>query len=141
MTIQTPLRTRLAFGIGGGLLILITLWLTWYGIAVGNNDPVTLGIVGVVFVGAFGAMTAFGTLPTSLRADHDTVVLHRFFGSPRTAQRSTVKSIALVPAARGIRIVELRDADGEVLISTAAGFRPADLTRLADHLGVPFHMG
>ncbi len=136
MTIQTPLRTRLAFGIGGGLLVLITLWLTWYEIAIQHNDPV----FPLVLAAVFAAMTVFGAVPTSLKADHDSVVLNRFIGAPKTAQRANVKSIALAPAARGIKIVELRAADGEVLISTAAAFRPADLTRLADHLGVPFYM-
>src|SRR6266705_6649789 len=138
MTIQTPLRSRLAFGIGGPLLVLNTLWLTWYGIVVQHSDPTTLGVVGAVFVLLFGAMTLFGAMPGSLRANSDTVGLYRFIGPPKTAPRVRVKTIALVPAARGIRIIEFRAADGEVLFSTAAGFRPADLTRLADHLGVPF---
>ncbi len=136
MTIQTPLRSRLAFGIGGGLLVLITLWLTWYWVAIQHNDPVAP----LVLAAVFAAMTVFGAVPTSLKADHDSVVLHRFIGSPKTAGRATVKSIALAPAARGMKIVEFRAADGEVLISTAAAFRPADLTRLADHLGVPFYI-
>jgi hypothetical protein len=136
MTIRTPLRTRIAFGIGGGLLILVTLWLTWYWVAVQHNDP----IAPLVLLAVFAAMTFFGAAPTALKADHQSVVLHRLIGSPKAAPRASVKSIALAPAARGIKIVELRAADGEVLISTAAGFRPADLTRLADHLGVPFFM-
>jgi hypothetical protein len=140
MTIQTPLRSRLAFGIGGGVLVLITLWLTWYAIVVQHSDPTTFGIAGGLFVLAFGAMTVFGAMPGSLRADPDTVGLYRFIGPPKTAPRARIKTVALVPAARGIRIIEFRAADGEVLLSTASEFRPADLTRLADHLGVPFFM-
>src|SRR2546427_11943660 len=98
MTIQTPLRTRLAFGIGGAALVLITLWLTWYAIVVQHSDPTTVGIVGATFVLIFGAMTVFGAMPGSLRADADTVGLYRFIGPTKTAPRARIKTIALAPA-------------------------------------------
>ena len=136
MTIETPLRSRLAYAIGGGALVAIALWLTWYWAAVQHNDPVAPGVL----VAAFAAMTFFGAVPTYIRADHDTVGLYRVIRRPKTVPRASVNSISLVPAAKGIRVVEIRAADGDILISTASGFTPADLTRLADHLGVPFYM-
>jgi hypothetical protein len=138
MSIQTPLRSRLLFAIGGLVLVATTLYVTWYAIAVQHSDATVTGIAGISLAAAFAAIMVTGARSVRLRADAASITLHPAIGRARTVPRAKIASIARVGMARGISMIELRASDGETLLHTTAKFTIADVTQLADYLDVPF---
>jgi hypothetical protein len=139
MTIRPPLRSRLIFGLGGGAVAVLVLFLTEYGIFYQHDPPIVSGIAGLVLAGIFALMAWWGARSSWLRADHETVGFYPSLGKAIVFPRARLASVVRVPAYRGGSPpqIEFRAADGTVLFIADASFGRSDVERFARFLEVP----
>jgi hypothetical protein len=139
VTIRPPLASRLIFGLGGGAVALLVLFLTEYGVVYQHDQPIVLSIFGLVLAGIFGLIGWWGARSSWLHADHETVGFYPSLGKAIVFPRARVASIVRVRAGRRSfpPSIELRAADGTVLFVADASFGRSDIERFAEYLSVP----
>jgi hypothetical protein len=139
VTIRPPLASRLIFGLGGGAVALLVLFLTEYGVIYQHDQPIVSGILGLVLAGIFGLIGWWGARSSWFHADHETVGFYPSLGKAIVFPRARVASIVRVRAGRRSfpPSIELRAVDGTVLFVADASFGRSDVERFAEYLKVP----
>jgi hypothetical protein len=129
----------LIFGLGGGAVALLVLFLTEYGVFYQHDQPILSGVLGLVLAGIFALVGWWGARSSWLRADHESVGFYPSLGKAIVVSRARVASIVRVrPGRRGFPpTIELRALDGTVLFVADASFGRSDVERFAEYLKVP----
>jgi hypothetical protein len=139
MNIRPPLRSRLIFGLGGGAMVVLVLFLTEYGIFYQHDQPIVSGIAGLVLAGIFALIAWLGGRSSWLRADDETVGFYPSLGRAIVFPRARLASVVRVRAYRrgSPPQIEFRAADGTVLFIADASFGRSDVEHFAEYLEVP----
>lgn len=134
MSIRPPLAVRLIWIIGGGGTALVSLVLIAYFWVTLQNPQVLFGLL-ITAVFVFGAYS--GGRSSWLKVDVGSVGYHPSVGVAKVVPRQRLAAVVRVSVGEGVKTLEFRGHDGNVLFVAQESFSRSDVQRLAEYVGVP----
>ena len=134
MEIQSTLRSRIAWRVGGTIMAVVVTSFVTIGFLDSDHDPLVL--IGLL-PAAVGLLMVFGLGRSAwIKAGESTITYLPAIGRAKVFPRSDVKSIIREPTSRGLSTFLFRDQVNRRIVSCEESFARSDMEKLSRFLGV-----